>query len=97
MTPENNPVVHLFSPEVHHDKQGIIGNREGLKALLQVIQKAIEDDKTDAKFFASDGEGFTLFVKCVPKSRENKMALPYTEDYCKEDREDAIYPWGPGR
>lgn len=25
-----SPVVHLFSPDSHHDPQGIVGTREGL-------------------------------------------------------------------
>lgn len=87
-------VVHLFSPGAHHEQQGIIGNEDGLKALIQLIQKSIEDDKSDGQFFVSDGEGYDLFVKCLSDKRLNKMAIPYQENYCKEDREDAIFPWG---
>lgn len=90
-------VIHLFSPELHHAEQGIIGNREGLKALIQTIQKALNDDKADDPFFVSDGEGFNLFVKCLPDNRLNKAALPYKEDYCREERKDAIWPWGSGK
>jgi hypothetical protein len=97
MTKEDQyKVVHLFSPYAHHEEQGIIGNKDGLKALITLIQEAIDIDMSDAPFFVSDGEGYDLFVKCISDKLLNKVALPYTANYAEEDREDAIYPWGPG-
>jgi hypothetical protein len=91
----SNNIIHLFSPGSFHEPQGIVGNREGLETLIHVIQRALEVDTTDATFFTSDGEGYDLFVKCISNTKLNVVALPYTEEYCKDERANVIYPWGP--
>jgi len=87
------PTIHLFSPRSYHEEQGIVGNRAGLINLMNLIQVALDNKAVYDSFSTSDGEGYDLYVRCVTEDEEVAMALPYTEDYCKEERKDAIYPW----
>lgn len=93
------PILHLYSPAAFHEPQGIAGNREGLERLMDAIKLALElgDISQCGLYQTSDGEGYDLFVSLVPESDVVKMALPYTEDYAKEHREGAVWPWGEMR
>ena len=88
-----NPIIHLWQPGSFHEEQYIIGNRDGLEQLQKLIQRALEkhDGKTSAEFSVSDGEGYTLIVRCTENI--DKLAVPYSEPFAKENRETAIYPW----
>jgi hypothetical protein len=67
-------ILNIYGQESWHTDARIVGDREGLEALKQVIQDALDTaGKGDGSattpdepepLFASDGEGYQLTVEC---------------------------------
>jgi hypothetical protein len=91
-------LIHIYGQSAWHDDAVILGNREGLIALAKAIQEALETNEAKAEFEAmvSDGEGYSIKIILNDSPWESefweKAAVPYTADYAKERREDAIWP-----
>jgi len=86
------PVVHLWQPLMWHCDQHIVGNKEGLRRLVDIINGAINTNgKSSTCLYINDGEGHDLTVECVEDTA--LLAVPYTDEIAKERSEKAIYPW----
>lgn len=90
-------VVHLWAGASFHEDGYIVGNKEGLEALRRAIDYALVNSDCDVSIsktfdiFTSDGEGYDLHV--IVTKDTDKIALPYTEDFAEEHRDNAVYPW----
>jgi len=89
-------VLHIHAQQVSHDEAFIVGNRQGLLALRQAIDAALEGEQGKADAFVADGEGFSVFVIMQPGDlgslEWNAAAVPYTRSWAAENREDAVWP-----
>lgn len=100
MKTNNTDIValHVYGPEAWHNSAYVIGNPNGLKALRDAIDEALEKGTAKREcIVASDGEGFYIRVGCLDEDWQSprwaKMAVPYSSDVAKENREDVIHPW----
>jgi hypothetical protein len=66
-------ILNIYGQYSFHTNARIIGNTEGLNALANAIQEAInkgqsstleEDNRTNNPLFASDGEGYKIIIEC---------------------------------
>jgi len=89
---KDEPLIHLWPGASFHEDGYIVANRTGLKYLLHVVETALKTSKSvRIEAMTGDGEGYTLHI--IPSEEEIRLALPYTDDYAEESRENAIYPW----
>lgn len=90
-------LLHLHAQGGHHEEAHIVGNRRGLRALRDAISRALGTGESECDQFTADGEGYSVFVRlddAAPHDDDARQwALPYTQEYAAETREDAIWPW----
>lgn len=87
-----DPLIHLWPGASFHEDGYIIGNRRGITTLMSYCRAALENGGPEqVEVMAGDGEGYTLHI--IISEEEIRLALPYTESYAVEKRENAIYPW----
>lgn len=82
--------IHIYSQQAHHDDAYIVCTKEGLRALRVMLDVADVKGAATSPMMCTDGEGYDLHI--IVTERED-IALPYTEDYAKEDRKKAVWPW----
>lgn len=68
-------LLHLYSPSGPHGEGWVAGNVEGLVALRNAIDKALEASTAAAQVESSDGEEYTILVINTNK----ELSSPYTE------------------
>ncbi len=56
------PLVHVYGQFTYHDDAVIRGNRNGLTALRDAIDRALAGIDDAAEVFANDGEGYRIVV-----------------------------------
>lgn len=96
-------LLHVYGQEGPHDDVVILGNRDGLTALRDTINRVLVGTKAQGVALSvgprepmtSDGEGFGLVVMRDDTEWQEATwqayALPYTnEDECSSD--DALWP-----
>lgn len=86
--------LHIHAQFAWHDPAYIVGTKESLKDLRDLIDDAIKAGDWSEDFFVGDGEGFKVHV--LVRSEEHmatKAAVPYTDLVAKENRSHTIYPW----
>lgn len=90
-------LLHIYGQGAFHDNVEIVGNREALEELRDTISEALCGVPHSMKAFVNDGEGYEVRVRLVGGDWDtliwHMLAVPYTEDYASENREDAIGPW----
>lgn len=88
--------LHVYAQLWHHCEAFLVGERRSLQALAHAIELALDhhQNQTTHGFFTADGEGFDVIVRQLPAGNDlwQQLALPYTEDYAREQRPDAIWP-----
>jgi len=95
-------LLHLYAQSWEHNDAWIVGNREGLTALRDALNRALETETTKPTAclaFATDGEGYACFI--VPNDadwqsdRWMRLYLPYTDETAKDHRkdEDVLTPY----
>lgn len=84
------PMVHLYGQPSWHDDARIIGNRAGLEALRDAIDKALRSGAEEAEVYACDMEGYGIKVVELSDTLMDEMPLPYTDP---EAREMFAKPW----
>lgn len=84
-------IIQVYPAYDHHSEVVIIGNKEALENLTQALKEAIENGKSQASVWASDGEGYDILIKQVDDGWDNKIwnKLPphYTADWINKDCE----------
>lgn len=79
------PYLHLYAQKYQHANAKIVGNREALIKLRDVISAALiglDDSSCLIDVFANDGEEYSLFVRCVEECQFLEYKTPYTEREC---------------
>ena len=91
------PLLHLHAQEQEHAEAWVVGNRAGLVALRDALDRALAMNvPTSAHAFVNDGEGFALIV--IPDDSPwlspawTQAARPYT-DAIAVNNIDALMPW----
>jgi len=94
---EGVPVLHIHPPEAWHGDAFLVANRDGLTILKRVIEQALSEGKAHDVMCAADREGYDLWIQVIDSPLEGedweRAALPYTDEYAREKRADAIWPW----
>lgn len=86
--------LHIHAQFFWHDSAYLVGTKESLTDLRDLINKAIATGSSSNEFFVGDGEGFA--VQVVVRDEEymsSKAAVPYTDLVARENRRHAIQPW----
>lgn len=98
------PMLHIYPQTYHHTEAMVVGNRQGLLALREAIDRALEGEgeqkvaRVSQDVFVMDGEGYTAWVVRQDQDWQSPawldLAMPYTGDYCKtpDDADDVIWP-----
>jgi hypothetical protein len=88
-----DPHLHLYSPQMWHDEAFIVANMQGLLSLRKAIDDAILNGHGSAFAFVGDGEGFHTIIAKVEDKDFDTLAVPYSDEDAKENRETAVRPW----
>ena len=76
------PQLHVYSQAYQHDECIIVGNREGLRALLESLRFALDGEGAVPQLvFTSDGEGYdVLAVRLDSPELFDRLSMPYKDD-----------------
>lgn len=86
-------VLHCYAQSHWHTEAYISGGRDALLALRGAIDKALADGKAKCDVFASDGEGYTLFVVAMSDADAERQVVPYTDEIAAQDWNERPGPW----
>lgn len=74
-------LLHLYAQSFEHAEAWVVGSKEGLKALRDVIDKVLTGDEASecADVEVVDGEGYKLLVVQTDKKElyKKEVSLPY--------------------
>jgi hypothetical protein len=79
---EGTPLVHVIAQRVWHDPAFIAGNRAGIEALRDACNTALSygvNVSSDARVFASDGEGYRVIVRVLDAAGMDDMPYGYVD------------------
>lgn len=89
-------LLHIFGQGAPHDDVEIVGNREALEELRKTISEALHGVPYSMEASVNDGEGYEITVQLLEGDWDTpawrKLAEPYTEEWARGNREDAISP-----
>ncbi|WP_417899852.1 hypothetical protein ABN702_06095 [Bacillus haimaensis] len=93
-----SPYLHIYGQKNWHDDAIIVGNKTALKDLRNVINNAIQYGEGRLVTSSSDGEGYQLFISCLPGETENnkdwqQIILPYHDKEMYVPNENEIDPF----
>ena len=80
-------LLHLIAQATWHSPAFVVGNRLGLTALRDTIDKALQDGEAAIEVSADDGEGYGVHVRCVASDAMADIPLGYTAGYAAGNRE----------
>lgn len=98
------PYLHVYSPSTPHDPAFIAGNREGLRALIDLLERVIGQIQTgqpegadESLTYVADGEGAATYAMCLTDKGMEELAVPYTsadddDGWARETRPEARWP-----
>lgn len=92
------PYLHIYGQKLWHDEAIIVGNKTALKELREAIDNAIQYGEGRLVTSTSDGEGYELFISCLPGETENnkewqQITLPYHDKEMYVPNEDEFDPF----
>ncbi|SDD40873.1 hypothetical protein SAMN05421663_11084 [Terribacillus halophilus] len=96
--------LHVYAQHSHHHESFIVGNREGLVELRDLIDLALANNTSVGGFFPSDDEGYSLYVGLVENEELfQSLEMPYTEQFGEKNnniyfvnlKEDPKAPYSP--
>lgn len=90
------PILHVYAASSFHESVFVSGNRAGLEVLKAAVERALAGEAPGQEApvcFHNDGEGSPLIVEAFEQEVAEKLILPYTEDYARDQREGAVRPW----
>ncbi|MFJ6413376.1 hypothetical protein ACIQLG_11370 [Terribacillus saccharophilus] len=75
--------LHVYAQHSNHQESFIVGNKEALLELRNLIDKALmQGTAASGKFFSSDDEGYEVYVGMVnDEDVFNSLEMPYTEQF----------------
>jgi hypothetical protein len=77
--PKTQWALHIYEQEHEHNSAQIIGTRNALAALQAAIGEALRDKCSEADFFATDGEGYSVWVVQATDAEMRTLPVPYAE------------------
>lgn len=88
-----SPYFHIYGQRYWHDDAMIIGNKTALKELRDAIDNALRYGEARIGPLSRDGEGYNLFISCMPGETENnedwkQIRLPYHDREMYEPDDD---------
>lgn len=86
-------VLHCYAQAFWHTEAYISGGRNALQMLRSAIDKALGDGKAECDVFASDGEGYTVYVVAMSDEDAARQVVPYTDDIAAQNWNDQPGPW----
>lgn len=72
--------VHLYPQPFQHETAFVVGTREGLQELRNLIDRALEADIANGEVTTADGEGYDLVVISLLQAAFDEAQLPYTDE-----------------
>jgi len=89
---KNVSLLHVWSQKNEHAPLFVVGNREGLLALREAVDAALNHECCGQQVCQGDGELYDLFVACDDTALEHwKWATTYRDPYTPSE---GIFPWG---
>jgi hypothetical protein len=76
------PYLHLYAQKYQHANAKIVGTREALIKLRDVISAALiglNEESCLIDVYANDGEEYSLFVRCIEEGQFLEYKTPYTQ------------------
>lgn len=74
--------LHIYAQHTHHQESFIVGNKEALLELRNLIDHALKEGEAKGVFFPSDEEGYPLYVSLVDNEDSFlSLEMPYTEQF----------------
>lgn len=90
-------VLHIHAQKAHHDDAFIVGSREGLLAMREAIDLALDDCTAAAEVSVGDGEGYHVLIMLIDTDEhgfpDDDASVPYMADHAAENRDGAVFPW----
>lgn len=74
--------LHAYSQDSWHDDLVVAGDEEGLKALRNAIDEALQEGHGQSGVFVNDGEGYRALV--LRKDNLDDLPVPYDAEYAEE-------------
>ncbi|MGN7313393.1 hypothetical protein ACTHQ4_20105 [Alkalicoccobacillus gibsonii] len=74
--------LHVYAQHSQHQESFIVGNRDALVELRNLIDKALAEGTSIGDFFPSDEEGYQVHIGIVEDEEKfNALEMPYTEQF----------------
>lgn len=86
-------VLHCYAQAFWHAEAYISGGRDALLMLRAAIDKALDDGVAQCDVFASDGEGYTVYVVAMSEEDAARQVVPYTDEIAARNWADQPGPW----
>lgn len=89
-------LLHIYAQEIWHDDVFIVASRDALYNLQAAINDAMLKGSARFGAFASDGEGYSIYVILLDEDRRdswNSLRLPYTDECAIDRRDDRVHPY----
>lgn len=75
--------LHVYAQHTNHQESFIVGNKQALLELRDLIDQALVEGKAvGGGFFSSDDEGYEMYVATIKdEDTFQSLEMPYTEQY----------------
>ena len=85
---------HVYAAEQWHDNVYIVGDENALRRIKTAIAKALAENHGICTLRPNDYETYQLHIlKTTNPTIENKLVLPYREDFAVGESESTIHPF----
>lgn len=74
-----DPLLHLYTQAHWHDAGHVVGDRAGLTALRDAIDRALTNKAAAAHVSAADGEGYAVVVILLASKNMAGLVEPYVD------------------
>ena len=84
LTFKDEKYLHIYAQQMPHHESFIVGNKEALLELREMINEALKEEESERYFTSSDGEGYQAFVIKIPDDEVElfeSLEMPYTMQY----------------
>lgn len=76
-------LLHVYAQGQWHGDAWLVGDREGLTALRDAVDRALTDGSAACEAFVDDGEGYAVLVVHLDHDGPwGRMRSPYIAEYC---------------
>lgn len=97
---KSNKLLHFYGQHQPHQEAWVCGNKEGLIALRDLLDEAINKcsgscvtQGASLELTSSDGEDYKVLALCLSDSYMEKLILPYTNETYLPAVSDKLVPF----